>query len=209
MELAHGVGPALREKPAIGLAHLGAEERVVDPARRRVDVELGRHDVVIAGQQDRRAARQQRLRMRREALEPAQLVVEFRSGCRIAVRQVEAADRQPVDCRLQIAAMRVFGIAGQTAAELRRLGAAGENRDSVPALLPMPDRDSRGGADRGGGKFLIGRLQFRKTDDVRRGLFQPGQQVREPAVDAVDVVGRDLHRAVPAPASTKFRNVTE
>ena len=47
---------------------------------------------------------------------------------------------------------------------------------------------------RGFRKLLVGRLQLLKTDDVRRGLFQPLQQIGQPAVDAVDVVGRDPHR---------------
>ena len=33
-------------------AHLGAEQRIVAPALRLVDVELGRHDVEVAGQDD-------------------------------------------------------------------------------------------------------------------------------------------------------------
>jgi len=50
------VGPALRDKAAIGVAHLRPKQRVIDPSLRRVDVEIGRHDVEVAGQNGRRAA---------------------------------------------------------------------------------------------------------------------------------------------------------
>jgi hypothetical protein len=69
--------------------------------------------------------------------------------------------------------MRVVPIAGQAAAGFHRLGAACENRDAIPALLTVPDRTVVRGADCGRGKFLIGRLQFLQTNDVRRGLREP------------------------------------
>ena len=117
--------------------------------------------------------------------------------------------------------MRVVGIARQAAAGLHRLGAAGEDRHAVPALLPVPDRAVTGGAERGGRKFVIGRLQLLQADDVRRGLLQPPQQVGKPPVDAVDVVGRDPHPIVqllpklsirrrrPAPPKPQDRNAAE
>ncbi len=54
-----GVGPALLDESAIGVAHFRPEQRVIDPALRRVDIEIGRHHVVVAGEHDRRAGRQQ------------------------------------------------------------------------------------------------------------------------------------------------------
>ena len=46
------VGPALCDQALIGVAHLGPEQRVIDPALRRIDIEIGRHHVEIAGQND-------------------------------------------------------------------------------------------------------------------------------------------------------------
>ena len=88
------------------------------------------------------------------ALEPAQLVVELRPGPRIAVGQVEAADQHAVDRRLDIAAVAVVGIARQAAPGLDRLAAARQDRDAVPALLPVPDRAVAGVADRCLGELL-------------------------------------------------------
>ena len=53
MERAQRVGPALVEQPEEGRAHLGREQRVVEPALGLVDVELGRHDVEVAGEHHR------------------------------------------------------------------------------------------------------------------------------------------------------------
>src|SRR2546423_10588860 len=57
----------------------------------------------------------------------------------------------------------------------------------------MPDRAVPGIADRRLRKFLLRRLQLLQADDVRPGLRQPAQQHRQAAIDAIDVVGRDLH----------------
>ena len=101
-----------------------------------------------------------------QPLEPAQLVVELRPGPRIAVGQVEAADQDAVDRRLDVAALRVVGIAGQAAPRLVDLADAAEDRDAVPALLAVPDRVVAQVADRRFGKLLLRRLQFLQADDV-------------------------------------------
>jgi hypothetical protein len=38
----------------------------------------------------------------RKPFEPAQLVIEFRAGRRVAVRQIETADYEAADCRLDV-----------------------------------------------------------------------------------------------------------
>jgi hypothetical protein len=65
-------------------------------------------------------------------LEPAELVLKLRTRRRIAVRQVKAADQHTVHRRLDIAAMGVVRIAGQTALRLDRLGPAREDGDVAP-----------------------------------------------------------------------------
>src|SRR5262245_44353935 len=49
------VGPALRDELMKRGARLRAEQRIVEPALRFVDVEFGRHDVVVASEDDLRA----------------------------------------------------------------------------------------------------------------------------------------------------------
>ena len=73
MQRAQSIGPPLPGEPAKGFAHFRPEQRVVDPTLRRVDVEIGRHDVVIAGEHDRRAACEQAARVFLQPFEPARL----------------------------------------------------------------------------------------------------------------------------------------
>ena len=65
------VGSALRDKAAIGPSHFGPEERVIDPSLRRVDVEIARHEVIVAGEHGRFAGREQAPGMFRQPVEPA------------------------------------------------------------------------------------------------------------------------------------------
>ena len=68
MKRAERVGPALANKPAVRLAHLRPKQRIVHPALRLVDVEIGRHHVVIAGKHDGcRRTREARRRARSNA----------------------------------------------------------------------------------------------------------------------------------------------
>ncbi len=56
MQSAERISPSLLNEATIGVTRLGREQRVVEPALRLVDVEVGRHDVVNTGEDDRRAA---------------------------------------------------------------------------------------------------------------------------------------------------------
>ncbi len=58
----------------------------------------------------------------------------------------------------------------------------------------MPDRAIACGADGDDRKILVRRLQLLQARDVGRLAFQPFEQTRQPGADAVDVIGRDLHR---------------
>jgi hypothetical protein len=122
---AQGVGPTLRDELAKSFADLDAEQRVVDPSLWFVDVEFGRHHVIIAGEHDRRAAREKLGAMRDQPLKPTQLEVEFLASKRIAVRQVQAADQQAVDRRLDVSAMQVVLVARESASGLDQRLAAG------------------------------------------------------------------------------------
>jgi hypothetical protein len=87
------VGPALLHKAAIGVPYLGTEQRVIDPAFGGINIEIRRHDVVIAGEHDRLPGREQAPSMVRQPVEPAQLVIELRPRRGIAVRQVACGSR--------------------------------------------------------------------------------------------------------------------
>src|SRR6185312_5483286 len=110
---------------------------------------------------------------------------------RIAVRQVDAADDDPADLGLEITAVGVVGIARQTAPPFDGHFATGEDGDAVVALLPVPDAAVARSFDGGRRKPVIGGLDLLQAGDVGRGLLEPAQQNRQPAVHAVDVVRRN------------------
>jgi hypothetical protein len=58
--------------------------------------------------------------------------------------------------------------------------------------LAVPERTVARVLDRARGTFLVGSLDFLQADDVGSCLVEPLEQPRQPAVDAVDVIGRDL-----------------
>ena len=80
------VDPSLREQALIGIARLGLQQGILAPMLRVVDVEVSRHDVVVACEDHRLAAVVKRLRMLDEPLEPRELVDELLARLRIAVR---------------------------------------------------------------------------------------------------------------------------
>ena len=123
-------------------------QRVVVIGLGRIDVAVGRHDVVVAGQHHRHAGRVELGGMRGEPLDPGELVVEFRPGLRVAVRRVERGDRARRSPPPRCSGSGVGRIAGQLVARHDRLAAAREDRDAVPGFLPAPDRAVAGLLDR-------------------------------------------------------------
>ena len=181
---------------AEGVAHFGRGTARRRPSARACRRRVGRHDVVVAGEHDRRAGREQLRGMRDQPLEPAQLVIELRPGRGIAVGQIEAADQQPVDRGLDIAAVqsssdRRAGRAASRSAPRRGRGWRRRSSSSGRAR----SRHSPPRAIGAVGKFLVRRLQLLQADDIGLGLGEPAQQHRQAAIDAVDVEGRDLHCA--------------
>src|SRR5882672_6719776 len=131
--------------------------------------------------------------MFRQAFQPAQLVIELRAGRGIAVGQIKASDSHAIDLCLNIAAMQVLWIAGQGATDLDGIFVTREDRDPIPALLPMPDHAVAGLANRGFRKLLLRRLQLLKARNVGLGFAKPADERRQASSDSVDVVGRYLH----------------
>jgi K+ potassium transporter len=84
-----------------------------------------------------------------------------------------------------------------------RRRARGSPPRSSSSARATPRRNRRRGSRQPG--FFIWRLQLLGTDDVRRGLFQPPEQIGKPPVDAVDVVSRDPHRTCPNAGCKKAR----
>lgn len=192
MQMPRGIDPSLLEEPAERRTCFRLHHCVEPPQPFVVDVGFGRDHVEIARQHHRLSGIHQCLRVRVQALEPGKLEIEFRSGLGVAVRQVHRGDDQAVDLRLQVARLLIQLVARQAAADLRRLLALREDRNPVVRALAVPDRTVARVLQRARRTLLVGGLDFLQADDVGSGLVQPFEQPRQPAVDAVDVIARDL-----------------
>ena len=183
------------ERAGKGRAHLGREQRVVEPALGLVDVELGRHDVEVAGQHDRQRRSRAARRHARSAARTSAACSRTSGpapGCRWAGRGSRSGRRSTAAS--MIAAVAVVGIAGQAAPGLDRICAArrGWRRRSSSSARAR-SRRSRASRIAASGNFSSGAFSSCRQTTSGCGLCQPAQQHRQPAVDAVDVVGGDLH----------------
>lgn len=116
----------------------------------------------------------QRLRMLEQAFEPAQLVVEFRAGLRVAVRQVQAAYQYTVHGGFQIAALVIVLHARQASADFQRFAVTRQNGHTVPRRLPKIQATITRRFDLMARKLPIRRLQFLQAGDVGPLTLQPG-----------------------------------
>ncbi len=110
--------------------------------------------------------------------------------------------------RLQIATVTVILPAGQASAALQRLRVTGQDRDTVPGRLSMPDRPIPHRLQLRRREILVHGLELLQAGNV--GLFplQPIQQVGQPGPDAIDVEGRDpkvFHSARTRKAKSQLR----
>ena len=92
------------------LTDLGAEERIVDPVLRLINVEFRGHHIEIAGEHDPHTCREELRGVRGQPIEPAQLLIELRAGGGISVGQIQTANHESIHCRLDVAAVRIIWI---------------------------------------------------------------------------------------------------
>src|SRR3954467_10396147 len=103
------------------------------------------------------------------------------------------ATTMPFTSRLDVSAVSIVGIAGETAGNLDWIGAAGQDGNAVPALLAMPDPAIPKLPQRWCGKFLVRSLQLLQAHNVWCGFSQPAQQHGQSGIDPIDVEGRYPH----------------
>ena len=110
---------------------------------------VGRDDVPVAGEHDRPLLGEQLGGMRAQPLHPGELVGEFLGADRIAVGQIDRADRRLRRPRPRYSGCGVSsGSPGRPVAAQRRAAPRrGEDGDAVEALLAVPDAVIAGGAD--------------------------------------------------------------
>jgi len=105
-----------------------------------------------------------------QAFKPAQFIVELWPGGRVAIRQIKTANGDAADFCFDIAAVTVLGVARQDAPHLFGLGASGQDGDSVPALLSMPEGVIAGALYSFRRELFLWCFQLLETDHVGSGL---------------------------------------
>src|SRR5688572_22191894 len=73
--------------------------------------------------------------------------------------------------------------------------ASREDGDTVMRALAVPKRAVARVLEHARRTFLVGSLDLLEADNVGARLLEPLEQPRKAAIDAVDVVGRDLQAA--------------
>ena len=195
MDFPQRVGPAVTQHDPVRVPALREKHRIINPALRHHGVDVFRNDVVVAAQNDRLSRVCEVRRVMTKPLEPPQLVIELRAGCRIAVGEIETTYDEAVDVRFEVTAVGVIRIAGQAAPPLDGHGTLRQDRNAVIGFLAVEDCAVPGLRNRFLRELFIRGLEFLETGDVRLLFFKPAQQHRKPAVDTVYVEGGELHGA--------------
>ena len=94
-----------------------------------------------------------------EASEPIELVIELGAGLRVAVGEIDAADEDAVDCRLDIARLLIVDVSRQLHSRDDRFGPS-QDCHAIPCLLSAPYRTIAGLRQRLGRECLIGARVF-------------------------------------------------
>ena len=117
-------------------AAFDAGQRIISPAGWIITVDILGDDIEITAKNNRNLILKQLLGAGIKPFHPGQLVVEFRSRRRIAVRQIDAGHTGAGDRCLDIARLFVIRIAGQAAHHILD-GVAADDGNAIVAFLPM------------------------------------------------------------------------
>ncbi|KUL97370.1 hypothetical protein DK26_01515 [Bosea sp. WAO] len=163
---------SMKRQPAFRL-----DQRILVPRPCRINVEIGRSDIVVAGQDDGDAGGNQASCMRMKSLEPGELIVELWPWLGISIRQIDAADKNAPDRSFNVAALAVGLVARQLGLREYGICSAREDGNAVPSLLAPPDNAIATRAKLGFGERTIRALELLKADNVRLGSREPIQQI--------------------------------
>ncbi len=175
-------------------ARLGQGKRVILPDG-FVPAIFGRGDaIIVAAQHERLVLLEQIARMLFQRVHPFHLVVVFRTGGRIAIRQVQTAHAYWVFAehqRLDIARLIVLDC-GQALGDILDL-VLGEQGDAIIAFLAQD-----GTVPAAFLQFQIGKrvglaLDFLEADDVAIDGVEDFQHCGKPCLDRVDIPCGDTH----------------
>ena len=113
MYCADRVDPTVLEQSPKQSPRSRLHQRVLCVGPGGIDVGIGRRDIEIPGEHDRRINGVKLGRMGQESLHPGELVFEFRSRLRVAVGCIERRNQHTFHRRFDIAALPIVRIAWQ------------------------------------------------------------------------------------------------
>ena len=105
--------------------------------------------------------------MGNEAFKPGQLIVEFRSGLRIPIGEVDGSNQNSVNSRFDVARLVILRISRQAYTGQHGIVVSRESGYAVPGPLPLPDRFVPGSPKGIRGKLSLLRLELLETNHVR------------------------------------------
>src|SRR5262249_53698462 len=164
MKLANSIHPALIEQATEGGAAFWLNERILRPRLRRIDIPISRNDIVVASQDNGHIRRVEVCGVSGEAVQPSELVAEFRTGLRISVWGIDGGYDHPFYGCFDVPTFCVADITWQLRTGQNWCGAARKDRDAIPALLAPPDSLIARAAYRVCRELRIRRLEFLKAD---------------------------------------------
>ena len=133
---AQRVGIAVMAQAEEGGARLRPGEGVALPPRRVVTVDILRDDIEVATKHHRHFTVQKGGGTGAQPVHPGDLVIEFRSGGRVAIGKIDGGDANAADRSLHIAGLLVRVIAGKSGHHIFQRQPCGDG-DAVIAFLPV------------------------------------------------------------------------
>lgn len=139
MQVPDGVSSPPLNQTRISLPDFRSQKSVVDPSLGLVNIKIARRDVVVPGQDDGDIELEEFICIFLKLAKPSQLVVEFRPRRWISVWQIQTADKNSVDCSFDMPRMGTLRAAWQSFPSEKQFLPPGENRDTIPSFLAVPD----------------------------------------------------------------------
>ena len=156
------------------------EQRVLQPSLGFVDVLSRRDHVEVAHQQGRHFAVEQVLRVHCSASSQASLYSNLGPGFGLPFGAYMLPIRTPHIAASMYRLCSRFGSPGSARRISTGSPTSTQQRDSVPALLSVPDRGITERLDRVGRKWLVSAFELLQPDDVGPELLEPGFRTRKP-----------------------------
>ena len=133
---AQGVAIARIGEAPKGFSGFRPGQGIALPTQRVITIPIIRYHIEITAKNDRLLGGKKGCCTLVQTLHPPELIIKFRAGCRIPVRQVNTGKMRPLNARFNIARLFIRIITRQASDDVINRKMAG-NGDAIIAFLPM------------------------------------------------------------------------